>query len=201
MFYQILKNLVKFRYVLADSWFACVDTMEHIHKNNKYFIFPLKDNRLVALSKEDKLKGHFQTVSSITIKENQAQEVFIKSLEFPVKLCKQIFTNKDGTTGILHLITNDLALDYSGITTIYQKRWKVEEFHKSIKSNTGLSKSPTQTVRTQSNHFFASIYANVKLECLKWKRKKSHFALKSKLYTRALQTAFIELRRLQVLTV
>ena len=199
MFDQTLQNQVKFKYVLADSWFASNDTMHHINHKHKCFIFALKDNRLVALSKEDKLRGCFQSVSSVTIRARQATEVYLQGLEFPVKLCKQVFTNKDGSTGVLYLVTNDLTLDFSGITTIYQKRWKVEEFHKSIKSNTGLSKSPTQTIRTQSNHFFASIWANVKLECLKWKRKKNHFALKAELYTRALQTAFTELRNLQTM--
>lgn len=197
IFDQTLQNQVKFRYVLADSWFSAVDTMEHIHHKKKYFVFPLKDNRLVALSRKDKLRGHFSAVSSITIGARQVKEVYLQGLEFPVLLVKQVFTNKDGSTGVLYLVTNDLTLDYSGIAAIYQKRWRVEEFHKSIKSNTGLSKSPTQTVATQSNHFFASIYANVKLECMKWKRKKNHFALKAELYTRALQTAFAELRRLQ----
>lgn len=200
MFDQAVQNQVKFRYLLADSWFASVDTMEHVHRHNKYFIVPLKDNRLVALSKEEKLRGHFQGVSSVTIRTRQAQQVFLQGLGFPVKLCKQVFTNKDGSTGVLYLVSNDLTLEYSDITTIYQKRWRVEEFHKSIKSNTGLSMSPTQTVRTQANHFFASIYANVKLECLKWKQRKNHFALKAQLYTRALQTAFAELQRLQTVT-
>lgn len=83
------------------------------------------------------------------------------------------------------------------MTKIYQKQWEVEDFHKSIKSNTGLSQSPTQTVQTQSNHFFASNYANVKLECLKRKRGKNHFALKAELYLRALQSSFAELWRVR----
>lgn len=33
---------------------------------------------------------------------------------------------------------------------------KVEEYHKSLKSNASLAKSPTKTIRTQSNHCFAS---------------------------------------------
>ena len=86
-------------------------------------------------------------------------------------------------------------LDYGRITTIYKKRWNVEVFHKSIKSNTGLARSPTHTVRTQSNHFFASIYAFYKLELLKIKHQLNHFALRSKLYTKALQTSFSDLQR------
>lgn len=198
-FDRAVKNNVRFTYVLADIWFSSVDNMEHIRNNKKHFIFPLKSNRLAAWSRKDKLNGKFQAVESVRLKQGQVLKAFLKGLETEVLLCRQVFTNGDGSTGILYLVSSDLTLDFTGITTIYQKRWKVEEFHKSIKSNTGLSKSPTQTVRTQSNHFFASIWANVKLECLKWKRKKNHFALKAELYTRALQTAFAELRKLQTM--
>lgn len=197
MFDAAIKNAVKFRYVLVDVWFGSVENMKHIHDTGKYFVLPLKENRLIALSREDKLNGRFQAISSMETETNHTRDIYIQGFEFPVKLAVQVFTNKDGSTGRLRLVTNDLTLDYSGMTRIYQKRWKVEEFHKSIKSNAGLSESPTQTVRTQSNHFFASICAYVKLECLKWKRGKNHFALKSELYLQAIQNAFFELRKLQ----
>lgn len=50
--------------------------------------------------------------------------------------------------------------------------------------------SPTKTVTTQSNHIFASLCAYIKLEMLKVSTKTNHFALKSKLYMKALRTAF-----------
>jgi hypothetical protein len=171
--------------------------MAHIDEKGKYFILPLKENRLIALSEEERKKGRFQAVSSQGIETGRTRKVYLKGLAFPVHLAKQVFTNKDGSSGTLYLVTNDGALDFESVTKIYHKRWRIEEFHKSIKSNTGFSKSPTQTVRTQSNHFFASICANVKLECLKWKRGKNHFALKAEIYVQALQGAFSELRRLQ----
>ena len=120
----------------------------------------------------------------------------IKGLSFPVILAKQVFTNKDGSTGVLYRVSSDLLLTYDPLTTTYQKRWHVEVFHKSIKSNTGLAHSPTRTVRTQSNHFFASIYAFFKLEQLKLKHQLNHFALRTKLYLKALQASFAELQRL-----
>jgi hypothetical protein len=194
MLNQAIQNQVKFEYVLGDIWFSSISNMRHIHSKKKTFIMPLKSNRLVAMSKKEKFKGNFQAVSSLELKQNSVQEVFIKGLEIPVLLTKQVFTNKDGSNGILYLVTNKLTLDYTDFTSIYQKRWKVEEFHKSIKSNTGLASSPTKTVRTQSNHFFASIYANIKLECLSWKQKKNHFALKMELYLKAIQSSMKQLR-------
>jgi hypothetical protein len=60
-----------------------------------------------------------------------------------------------------------------------------------------LEKSPTQTVVTQTNHFFAALCSYIKLELLKGDTKLNHFALKSKLYLRAIQSAFATLRELQ----
>jgi len=91
---------------------------------------------------------------------------------------------------------NILNCLYVAITTLYRAHWNVEIFHKPIKSNTGLAHSPSRTLRTQNNHCFASIYAFFKLEQLKLKHQHNHFALRSKLYLKALQASFTELQRL-----
>jgi hypothetical protein len=53
--------------------------------------------------------------------------------------------------------------------------------HKSLKSNAGLARSPTQTVRSQSNPVFMAIYAVLKLTCLSTRSKTNPFASKLKL--------------------
>jgi len=191
------QNQLCYRYVLADNWFSSKENMIFIKVElGKEFVMPLKSNRTVALSLEDKRQGRFVRVDALPLEEYTVLQVYIKGLSFPVVLVKQVFTNKDGSIGVLYLATSDLLLDYDRITTIYKKRWNVEVFHKSIKTNTGLARSPTHTVRTQSNHFFASIYAFFKLELLKVKHQLNHFALRSKLYVKALQASFAELQRL-----
>ena len=197
MFDIALKNQVKFTYVLADTWFSSNETMEYIASKKKHFIVAVKDNRLVALSEKEKALGHFKNLSSLLLGENEVVRCFFKGMDMSVSLIKQVFQNKDDSTGVLYLATSDAEIDFTTISKIYHKRWKIEEFHKSIKSNTGLSKSPTKTVATQSNHFFASIYSFFKLELLSIKTKMNHFALKSKLYLKALQASFQELRELK----
>ena len=49
-------------------------------------------------------------------------------------------------------ICSDLTLDSDSVSTIYKKRWKVEEYHKLLKSNIDLAKLPTKKVKTQSHH-------------------------------------------------
>ena len=50
--------------------------------------------------------------------------VYLKDISFPVKLLKKVFTNEDGSTGILYLISNDLSIDADRMYEVYQKRWR-----------------------------------------------------------------------------
>lgn len=156
MLQNSIRNNIRFKYVLSDVWFSSKKNMEYILENKKHFIFAIKKNRLVALSYEDKLNGRWKNVESLGLKENSAVKCFFKGMDQETLIAKQVFTNKDDSAGILYLASSNTNLDFGQITAIYQKRWKVEEYHKSIKSNTGLSMSPNKTVLTQSNHFFAS---------------------------------------------
>lgn len=195
---QCLKNQLPFRYVLADSWFSAAENMIYLkHTLAQDFIFPLKDNRKVALSQKDKWQGCYQSVSSLELEENAVTEIWLEGVDFPLLLVKQVFTNKDGSQGVLYLVTSDTTLNAQDIQTIYQKRWKVEEYHKSVKSNASFAKSPTKTIRTQSNHIFACLWAYVKLESLRLKTKMNHFAMKGRLYRAALASAYRELQVLK----
>ncbi len=191
-------NRVKFKYVLWDTWFSAKENFEYLEYNlKKYFIGALKSNRKIALSRNEKLEGKFFKVDELDLQTNRTYKVWIKGLDFEVLLVKQIFKNEDGSTGVLYLVTNDLSLTFQQICTIYQKRWNVETFHKSLKQNAGLEKSPTKYEVTQSNHIFASMIAFCKLEILKIKEHQNHFALKSRLYLKAIKAAFSELQELK----
>jgi hypothetical protein len=191
-----IKNKVKFRFVLFDVWFSSVENMKFILKHKKHFMCPLKSNRKVALSRNDKLQGRWQKLETLEIETDKSRLIYLEGLEQPVLLIKQVFTNEDGKTVIQHLISSDTTLLPNDIIRNYHKRWRVEEYHKSLKQNVSLEKSPTQTETTQTNHFFAALCGYIKLERLKIKTKHNHFALKSKLYLKALMSAFQTLREL-----
>lgn len=195
---QAVHNQIPFRYVLNDVWFASAKNMMFVkHELERDFIMPLKTNRKVALSLDDKKQGRYVRVDSLELEADTILTIYLEGVDFALHLVKQVFTNEDGSSGILYLVTSDFELTYDGITTIYGKRWNVEPYHKSLKQNASLSKSPTKTLTTQSNHIFASMCAYIKLEMLKVTTQTNHFALKSKLYVRALRTAFDTLNQLQ----
>jgi hypothetical protein len=186
-----IQNNVKFKYVLADSWFASNENMKYINKLKKIFIFDIKSNRLASIF--DRNKGKWLNINKLSIEESTPIEVWLKDLEIRVLLFKQVFINKDGSRGERFLVSNDLELSKENFINIYKKRWSVEEYHKSLKQNSSATKSPARTVQTISAHLYASLLAYVKLENYKLKTKMNHFMMKGKLYMKALKSAFREL--------
>ena len=158
---------------------------------------PLKTNRKVALSVADQQAGRYVRVDTLTLEPHRTYTVYLEEVPFPLLLVKQVFVNEDGSQGVLYLVSSDTTLSYDQITTLYRKRWPVEPYHKSLKQNVSLEQSPTHTVVTQSNHFFAALCGYIKLELLKVDLKLNHFALKAKLYQQAVLSAFNALRELQ----
>lgn len=198
MVQQAVRNQIVFRYVLNDVWFASAANMRFIKLTvEKEFIMPLKSNRKIALSVADKKQGRYVQLGTLDLKPHTVCEIYLEGVEFPLLLVKQVFVNEDGSTGVLYLVTSDTSLTWDDITTIYRKRWNVEPYHKSLKQNASLERSPTHTVTTQTNHFFAALEGYIKLERLKVKTKLNHFALKAKLYAQALRSAFDSLQELQ----
>lgn len=191
---QALKNGVAFKHVLGDCWFGSKDNMEYIESSGKKFVFAQKSNRLASIE-IDGMFQQSQALGSLELQEGVVYNALLQGMEKPVHLVKQVFKDGGSVCGTIYLVTNDPELDFSAITALYQRRWKVEEYHKSLKSNLGLGKSPACTVTTQSNHIFLSLLAYVKLETIALKRQTNHFALRSTIYLQALKACYSEIRK------
>ena len=192
------ENALKYSWVLMDSWFSSKENLELIRNElKKQFIVALRSNRTVALSREAKLRGEFRRIDELELPEGEPVRGWLKGLDFEVQLVRQVFRNGDGSSGTLYLACSELDADGEAICAIYKKRWKVETFHKTLKSNTALSRSPTKTVRTQSNHCFMSIYSACRLEFLSVRHGMNHFALRTRIYLKAIRYAFEELQILK----
>lgn len=195
---QAHSNKVLFEWVLADNWFGSKENLEYINNIiKKKFIIGIKSNRTVALSEKEKLKGDFTKVSKLDLEDGQSIKVWVKGIDFALQLIKKVFTNEDSSKGVLYIISNDLKHGADYLYMIYQKRWKIELYHKSIKQNASLAASPTKRVLSQANHIFSSLVAFCKLELLKIKTAANHFAIKHLLLLKANQAAFLELQNLK----
>lgn len=191
-------NKVKFQTVLWDSWYSSKENFEFVHLElKKTFIGAIKSNRKVALTLQDKKQGKFTKISELQWHQVDTRIVYLQGMDFPLLLAKQVFTNEDGSSGELFLVSNDLNLTASERFSTYGERWGIEVFHRSLKQNVGLEKSPTKYEVTQRNHIFAAMLAWIKLEILSLKNQSNHYGFKTKLYVKAIRAAFDELQTLK----
>jgi hypothetical protein len=183
--YQVKVNRVKFKYVLADSWYCNKDTLNLVGLElKKYFVFAIKSNQSFKFLNET--KESFRKINKGNFKPNTVYRVNIKGVKFPVSLIKLVFKNEDNEA-VLYVVTNDDNLDYDGIKITYQRRWVIEEYHKSIKQNCSLGKSLVRTLKTIKGHIYSSVYSFLKLEKLKIKTRENHFKIIRRIYIEGLR--------------
>ena len=190
---RVAQQQVAYRYLLADSWYASAENMNTVLELGHDFVLALESSRTVALSEAARAQGQFQALDTLAFPDGQPLRVFLRSVQPAVLVSRHVFTNQDGSQGVLYLVSSDTCLNQAQLTTIYQRRWKVEEYHKSLKQNASMGKSPTKNPDTQANHFFAAILAYTKLEVLKLRCGMGHFRLKANLYLAGLKDMHQEL--------
>ena len=93
--------------------------------------------------------------------------MYLNGVDFPVWIAKHVFKNKDGSTGTLYLCTNDPELDGDQMLKVYQRRWPIEEFHKSLKQNASLAKCPASRPELQRVHLTELGYCGVTEDALR----------------------------------
>jgi len=184
---RVAQQQVAYRYLLADSWYASAENMTAVLKLGHDFVLALESSRTVALSEAARAQGRFQALDTLAFPDEQPLRVWLRAVDQAVLVARQVFTNNDGSQGVLYLVSSDTSLNQAQLTTIYQRRWKVEAYHKSLKQNASMGKSPTKKPDTQANHFFAAILAYTKLEVLKLRCGMGHFRLKANLYLAGLK--------------
>ena len=199
---QILhfNNEVKYKYILFDKWFASTKNLVFIQEVlEKKFVCPIKSNRKIALTKEEKNKGKYVNISTIDIEGGSSRLIYLEGYEKPLRLIKQVVKNgDDGESIYLYLVTNDIDLSFNEVLEIYKRRWKIEEYHKSLKQNLHIEHSPTKVETSQRNHIYLAVCGFIKLEKLRLNYKMNHFAIKEKIYIEALRSAYQKVQELQI---
>jgi len=193
-------NGVNYRYILFDKWFSSIKNLVFIEEElKKKFVCPIKSNRKIALTKEERNQGKYVNISNIDIEGGSSRLIYLEGYEKPLRLIKQVVKNDDdGESTYLYLVTNDIDLSFDAVLKIYQRRWKVEEYHKSLKQNLKIEHSPTKVETSQRNHIHLAVLSFIKLEKLRLNYNMNHFAIKEKIYIEALKIAYKKVEELMV---
>ena len=130
---RVAQQQMAYRYLLADGWYASAENMTLVRTLGHHFVFALESSRAMSLSAVARSQGRLQSVQSLVFPDTQPLRVYLRSVQEAVLFTNQVFTNQDGSQEVLYLVSSDTDLDQAQLTTVYQRRWKVEEYHKSLK--------------------------------------------------------------------
>jgi len=152
-----------FRGVLMDTWYAERKLMLHIERLGKVYYCPLKVNRLVDDSDEQR---PYQRIDQLHWSEDElAHGKVIHLRGFPKGHRVTLFRLPLSTERTDYIVTNDVAQTSAQDTQeVCALRWKVEQFHREAKQITGIERCQCRLSRIQRNHIGCAILVWVRLK-------------------------------------
>lgn len=171
----IYRKNIAFRGVLMDTWYATSSIMQHIDKRGKFFYCPVKSNRKVKL---DRTFEHANKVQWDKRSLKYGHICELKGLDKKVML--RMFQVVRSTTQKEIIVSNDAAQSFTDvIQEVVSHRWRVEQFHRELKQNTGIEDCQCRGHRSQRTHIATCMLVWLKLTNLSVKLKKNIYQLKS----------------------
>jgi hypothetical protein len=101
---RVAQQQVAYRYLLADSWYASAENMNQVRELGHDFIFALPTSPTsptAARSEVARGNGEFQALDTLAFPEEQPLRVWLRGVADAVLVVRQVFTNKDGSQGVL----------------------------------------------------------------------------------------------------
>jgi hypothetical protein len=169
-----------FRGVLMDSWYTERKLMLHIERLGKVYYGVLKDNRQVD---DSGVEHGYQRIDSLTWTEDEVQcgkLLHIKDFPkgHPVKVFRLVLSPKRTD----YIATNDMAQASTQATQqVCGLRWKIEQFHRETKQNTGIERCQCRLARIQRNPIACAILVGVRLKQVAQQTASTIYALKQAL--------------------
>lgn len=72
--------------------------------------FALKSSRTVALSEAERAQGYLQAVQTLALPDTHSLRVYSRAVKEAVLVTRQVFTNQDGSQGMLYLVSSETDL-------------------------------------------------------------------------------------------
>lgn len=177
MLLSALHRGLLFGYVLMDSWYATTELMKLIISKNKVFYCPLKANRKVDDSDNER---PYRAVSRLDWSYAERQKgKLVKLHKFPLDVKVRLYRVEVSTDRTEWLITNNLSQDST--QDAYDEsslRWKIEQLHREEKQLTGMAKCQCRSNRSQRNHIAAASLVWLRLKQLAYDCQTTVYQLK-----------------------
>lgn len=156
-------KLLPFGGVLMDTWYAAKNEMLFIEQLGKVYYCPVRENRLVSLSREEK---RYDRVDALAWTQDELRTGRLIHLRgFPASHQVKLFRLTPSTGRTDYIVTNDVTQDWTPATQdVWGWRPKIEEFHREGKQLTGIESCQCRRARIIRNHIGCAMLVWVRLK-------------------------------------
>ena len=164
-----------------DTWYATKDIMLQIEKFKKIYYCPLKDNRQVDDS--GGAQPYCRVDSLEWTEEEQKEGKIIKIKGFPANHKVKVFRVVLSTQRTDYIVTNEIEQDsVEVVQDVCGFRWKIEQFHRETKQETGIERCQCRKARIVRNHIGCAILVWVRLKQVAFEKRETIYKVKDGLF-------------------
>ena len=178
---EMLANAVQhkqlpFRVVLMDTWYAAKNERLLIEKLGKVYYCPVRENRLVSLSRDE----NYHRVDRLLWSQDELRSGRLVHLrDFPAGHQVKLFRLTLSTGRTDYIVTNDLTQDWTPATQeVWGWRPKIEEFHREDKQLTGIESCQCRRARIVRNHIGCAMLVWVRLKQVAYETSQTIYQVK-----------------------
>jgi len=161
---NVLRNLsfTNGTILAIDKGFVDYDLFADWTCNGVYFVTPLKDNAKYSVSESWSIRNRFQSF----ILHDQIIQLTNSACPYPLRLVTVWRADKNDT---IQLLTNNLKLAASTISSVYKDRWQIEIFFRTIKQNLRIKTFIGTSFNAVMTQIWSALIAILILKYLKFK--------------------------------
>ena len=152
---------VIFRTVLMDTWYAINKIMCWIDGLGYQFVCPIRRNRQVLNRWDNPAKPRYCSVAQLPWQEKERQlqgcQIKLKECKLQLKLFR--LTTHPGRTDYVVSNDQDEISTPDDATKACAARWKIEQYHREVKQNTGIGNCQARNAKAQRKHIITAILA------------------------------------------
>lgn len=160
--YDILmywKDVINIERVLADAHYSTKWLLEKLSAEGVPFCMKIPANRIVKIEQN---VGQLKKTLRI-VKNNRTNSM----AGFHAGLSCFFYVVKYRGTRLYYISSNSIAKDK--VASVYKLRWKIEEFHRTVKQSLGFNDCQSRSAEKQHRHMFYVIEAYIYAELLRIK--------------------------------
>ena len=153
---------VNFSCVIFDAWYLSSEVVDTVKELKKYWISPLKSNRIVLKNnKRINLKEYITNIDKRLFKEKKIKGKYYYYYSETVKISKLgkillvvYYQTKDFSDSVTVLGSNALVWTPDKIIYSFTRRWNIETFYKDSKQNLGLEDYELRKLKGIIRHWY-----------------------------------------------